>query len=287
MPLNSAHPFFPSTLRQRVRVPYRKGTENGICRWALYKRIVLSIALLAGLAGLISGCAYLYPRPEADPLAQQLFDRLDSRNRDLIRFKALADVRMAAGGRTVFGRVAMAAIFPDKFRIEWLNMIGQPITSLAGDGRTITIFSHLDNKTHKLQQSAKAMEPLIHIPIGVENLQKILLGRVPSPADVAIQMNLDNDADGVDCLVLKNRWHTIVETLKVDRQTSRPQEMKVFDQQGELQYEIQWLQWQTVGKYLLPAQLTLESASGQRVGLNMSRFWPDAQVPDSIFNLAT
>lgn len=246
-------------------------------------RIFCWMVLLASCMGLLAGCSYLYPRPEEDPQARKLLDQLDTRNAELGRFKALADVRMAAYSQEVSGRVAMAAVLPDKFRIEWLNMMGQPLTSLSGDGKMITIHSHIDSKRHRLRQTPKAMEPLIHIPIGVEDLQKILIGRIPVPADITVQG--DAQADDLDCLLFKNRWRTVVETVTVNRLTTLPQDLKRFNQQGELLYQVRWLKWRTAGKYLIPVKLELESATRQRVRLKVDRFWPDAEIPDSIFRL--
>ncbi len=241
------------------------------------------LVLLIMFIGFSAGCAHLFPPPQDNPQARQILVRLADNNARLKRFKALAHVRMKLDGQVVSGRIAMAGVVPSKLRIEWLNLMGQPLTSLTGDGEMITVYSRSDNKTHRLRQSPTAMEPLIHIPIGIEDLQKILVGRLPLPTDVAVQ--LKKSPNDRDILILKNRWQNVVATLKVDRLTSRVQEMRVFSGQGELLYEIQWAQWQNEGEYLVPVKLVFESESGQRVELTVDRFWPDVDVPESIFKL--
>ncbi len=190
---------------------------------------------------------------------------------------------MELDGQVVSGRIAIAAIVPDKLRIEWLNMMGQPLTTLSGDGERITIFSRTDNKVHRLRQSPTAMEPLIHIPVGIEELQRALVGRFPLPAEAAVQ--LQEGPDGVDLLILKNRWHNVVETLHVERPTCRVLNMKAFNGQGVLLYKVQWAQWKNEGAYFVPVKVVFESESRQRLILTMDRFWPDVDVPESIFKL--
>jgi len=252
-------------------------------RMPLIKRNLSHLMLLSILIGLFPGCAHLFSPPQENPQARQILIRLAENNAGLNRFKALAHVRMELDGQILSGRIAMAGVVPDKLRIEWLNMMGQPLTSLAGDGGMITIYSRTDNKVRRLRQSATAMAPLIHIPIGIEDLQKILVGRFPLPADAAVQ--LKEAANDIDILILKNRWHNVVETLRVNRITSRLMGMQAFSRQGEALYEIQWLQWQSEGEYLVPAKVVFESKSRQRVILTMDRFWPDADVPESVFKL--
>jgi outer membrane biogenesis lipoprotein LolB len=230
-----------------------------------------------------AGCAHLFPPPEDHPQARQILMRLAGNNAGLERFKALAHVRMELDSQVVSGRIALAAEKPDKLRIEWLNMLGQPLASLSGNGETITIISRTDNKVHRLSQSPAALEPLIHIPIGIEDLQNVLAGRIPLSVDVAVQLNeAPND---IDILILKNRWHNMVATLRVDRLTCRVLAMQTFSPQGVLQYEIQWLQWRNEGAYLIPVKMVFESESGKRVELSVDRFWPDVDLPASIFKL--
>jgi len=251
--------------------------------YRLKKRNLPNLVLLILFIGLSAGCAHLFPLPQENPQARQILVRLADNNAGLKRFKALAHVRMQLDGQVVSGRIAMAGVVPSKLRIEWLNLMGQPLTSLTGDGEMITVYTRSDNKTHQLRQSPTAMEPLIHIPIGIEDLQKILVGRLPLPANVAVQLKeASNDRD---ILILKNRWQNIVATLKVDRPTCRVQEMKTFSGHGDLLYEIQWVQWQNKGEYLVPIKLVFESESGQRVELTVDRFWPDVDVPESVFKL--
>ena len=177
----------------------------------------------------------------------------------------------------------MAAVVPHKLRVEWLNMMGQPSTSIAGDGRTISIWSATDHKLRHFRQSPGALAKLIQIPIGIEDFQNIVIGRPPLPVDTVVQFKgIRND---VDILALKNRWRREIAVIRVDQATDRVLTMQAFDGHGRPQYEARWLQWRKYGRYLLPTQMVLESGAGQRLRLTIDRFWPNAAVPSSTFEL--
>ena len=249
----------------------------------LIRKNLSHLAGLMLLIGFSTGCAHLFAPPAENSHGRQILQGLAGINAGLTRYKALAHIRIESDGQVISGRIAMAGILPGKLRIEWLDMMGQPLTTLAGDGETITIFSRIDNSTHRLRQSPKALEQLIHIPIGIEDLQTIMVGRLPLPVDVAVQIK---EAQGeTDKLVLKNRWHNVVATLQADRSTARALAMQTFSAQGEPLYEIQWLQWRNEGNYIVPVKMTFESESVQLLTLTTDRFWPDAEVPETVFKL--
>ena len=230
-----------------------------------------------------TGCAHLWPPLEDDAFARRVLQRLEDNNSGLTQFKALGHIRMESEEGTQSGRVAMASVVPGKLRADWLNMMGQPLASVAGDGETISIWSPTDSKVHRLPQSSNSLAKLIHIPLGIDAFQKIIIGRPPLPSHKAVQ--LKDSHDDVDVLSLRNRWRTEVAVIRVDRPTGRILDMKVFDGQGRLQYETRWLQWRSQGKYLLPAKISLESHTRQRLSLTVDRFWPDADVSSSVFVL--
>jgi hypothetical protein len=240
-------------------------------------------AILMYCVFLLSGCAHFMPPPRDELPARQALERIIDNNVGLTHFKALGQIRMASADGYRSGRIAVAAVMPCKLRADWLNMMGQPLTSLAGDGETIRIWSPTDAKVHSLRQSPGALAKLIRIPLGIEDFQNIIIGRPAVPSYTAVQFK--ESRDDVDLLSLKNRWRKEVAIIRIERSTGRLNAMQVFDGHGHLKYETRWLHWRRWGKYLLPGKITLESDARDRLSLTVDRFWPDADIAPSIFVL--
>ena len=186
-------------------------------------------------------------------------------------------IQLQNGSQTITARAAWAMAVPGRLRVELLNMLGQPMTSLASDGQFITIISHHDQSHYRFIQSRSALKRLIHLPIGIEELQALLAGRPPLPPYCAAQI------DG-QAIVLKNRWRTILAKLFLD-ETDQVQMLKVYDDDGALRYQVRWLQWQVVGPYTVPRRLQVDGGQGQRLNLTMDRFWADVQLSPKTFSL--
>lgn len=258
--------------------------------WVSFSLEIFVYKVLAKLIVIImvasaTGCGHLFKPPVDDPKARLMVDRLQQVNSELEQFKGLANIQMISDLHSQSGRIAFAAVKPDKMRVELLNMIGTPITSLSGDGETITILSHSDQRYYRLRQTPTALEALIQIPIGIEDLQSLLAGRVPIPRHATVHSKSTDTDSQNQWILFKNRWHGVVARLAVDRRTERIETLQVIDHEGELQYQIRWLQWQVTGPYNIPSKLFIESASKQKLTLKMDRFWPDAVVAPSTFVL--
>lgn len=222
-------------------------------------------------------------KPPSDDDARLVLHRMMAVNKGLDQFKGLANIRMESENRSRSGRIAFAAVVPDKMRIELLNAMGAPLTSLSADGERISVVSYVDQKRYRFRQTRTALEAIINIPIGIEDMQSLLAGKVPLPSYAFAKMMDGNNPD--DILVLKNRWRGTVANLEVDRVDSQVKSLRKFDGEGELQYQIQWLQWKRVGAYRVPSKLVINTPSHQRLIVIMGRFWPNAEVAPSTFLL--
>ena len=269
----------PETLTGRLRLqrhhPLRLIRIWIAGRFLCYLLIIFQVLFFAG-------CAHLMPIPEDQADARQLVDRLNHNSDNISQFKGLAQIRLVSNGRVVSGRIAIAAVAPDKMRVEWMNPMGQPVSSLIADGKTIALLSRIDNTHRRLRQSATGLEPLIHMPVGIGDLFDILTGSVPLPVDTFVQIK--QALSEPDTLIVKNRWNRTVADIRVDRTACRPQSMRFYNGQDELQYQIRWLQWRQDGKgHDLPIRIEFQSDDSQQLNLTMERFWPNAPVPLSLF----
>lgn len=227
------------------------------------------------------GCAWLAPPPEDDPLARQLLENWSRHNRDLPAFKGMMRIQMEEGGRVTSGRAAWAAAPPDRLRLEWLSPLGQPLLSFAGDGRMITLYVSAEQKFHRFKQSRNALERMIGMPIGIEDLVDTLAGRPPLPAHAAARM-----VNGQGCdVVLENRWHVPVAKLHSEK-CAHLESMTAFDTEGRALYQIQWLDWQAGPVDLLPRQIRLTSGAGDALTMILERYWIDTALPPDTFVIA-
>ena len=250
-----------------------------------FRSKLYALTVTIGAVVWLCGCSHMFKPPRDDAHARLLLDRLMQNNSALTQYKGLADIRMRVNGKSHSGRIAFAAVRPDKMRVELLNMMGTPLTSLSGDGDTVTIVSHGDRKHYRFRQTRTALASLIEIPIGIEDMQSLLAGRVPVPPHVSAQF-VPDQAFGTDAaILLKNRWRNTVARIQVDQSTQHIKALRVTDPEGKLQYQIRWLQWEVVGGYRLPLKLVIESSAKQMLTLTMDRYWPNAKVSPATFVL--
>jgi outer membrane biogenesis lipoprotein LolB len=237
--------------------------------------------LLISVFLFLTGCAG-WLRPVAhDETALKWVRQWVGHNDKLTYFKGLLQVQIQARGQNISGRAAVAGAVPDRMRLEFLSFIGQPILSIAGDGRTITLINMQEGKIHQLDQTGGALEKLIGMPLSVEHLLDVLLGRPPVP-DYAAAIRLgEGDACAVELI---SRWYVPRADIQSDR-CEHPEVMNVYDTDGKLQYTIRWLQWQLVQEYAVPRRVMVTSVDGARIEFTIDRFWPDTPLPPSTFVL--
>ena len=248
------------------------------------QRVLHTVTFFVILAVLfvIFGCGHFFKTPEDHPYARQLLRQIEEINADLTSFKGIAHMTMNANKQTTSGRIAIASQLPDKIRVELLNPLGQPLTSLSGDGKKITLFIRSENKIYHLRQSTNALERLIHIPIKIEELHQAILGRVSFATNESVQ--LENIEDDMCILTIWKRWHGKVAELKVDRKTTQLLSLETYSRQGNLLYHVQWSKWRSIGNYKIPYHIIIKS-NDRQLTISIDRFWPNADMPPSTFNL--
>jgi outer membrane biogenesis lipoprotein LolB len=239
------------------------------------------LALLLSAVVLLQGCAWLMPPPEEDALARQWVAQWATHNADLEPTKGLMRIEIISGGQVTSGRAAWAAEHPDRLRLEWLSALGQPLMSMAGDGQTITLYSSADQTYRRFAQSRTALERLIRMPIGIEDLIDLLAGRPPLPEYAAARFA---PGPGIG-VVLESRWRIRLAELQSDA-SRRLHSMTSYDPQGGVQYRIDWFRWDTFQGYAIPREVRLTSGTGDQLTLLIDRFYTDTELPPETFVIA-
>ncbi len=243
----------------------------------------LFFILLWLFTALIGGCSWAIRPPVDDMAARRIVQTAARHNENLRSYKGLAKIQIENADHRMSGRIAIAAAMPNQMRVEWLSAIGQPLTSLAGDGETITIISYADQNFYRLRQSRDAFNKVVHLPISMEEMLNMLAGRPLLPQYAVAQM-MQND-DGFDRVALKNRWHGVVAVLDMDPLNGRIISMKTYDGAGSWRYQVLWDHWRPRGKYTVASQVQIVSPEGRRLVVTMDRFWPDAEIAPKTFAL--
>jgi outer membrane biogenesis lipoprotein LolB len=232
--------------------------------------------------GVFIGCASLIPPPVEDMQARALVNRLTANNSRLDNFKGMMNARMKSAGQTLSGRVAWIANTPDRLRLEWLNPMGQPLTSLSGNGKKLIIVSHADQKRYRLRQTSTVLEQLIEVPMGIEDLVTLLSGRPLVPEFHAAQQFGASDGGGIR---LKNRWRLPLVDLYTDDK-GLPLKETIYGSEGQLLYRIQWDQWMDVDGFTVPRSFRIDTESGEWVQIRIHRFIPVEDLDPAVFDLS-
>lgn len=245
------------------------------------RRRFLWLYVLILLSSILSNsCAWLIAPPESDAPAQQQVARWADHNKALKQFKGLYRLQVVTREQSLKVRAALAAGAPDHLRVELLNLLGQPLLSLAADGEQMTVLVIADQKFHRFRQSPTALAPFIHVPLGPGELLDSLSGRPALPTYTAVQSG--PGPDGATMLYFKDRWHNLVADLRLAAD-GRMECLHRYNPDGSVQAEIHWIAWHTYNGYLVPRSLKLASGSGEEVTLSVERLWTDVILPPSLF----
>lgn len=259
----------------KTRKPQRPSPS---CCGRLYLPIVWSALLIA-----INACGWLVEPPQHDGEADILLKQWSGHNETLRRAKGLMRIDISASGRTLAGRAAWAAIFPDRIRIELLSFLGQPLMKFAADGNTIAVDVHDGEPPYRTDQKPGALEKIVDIPFGVADLLNVMKGCPPTVLFAAAQLRPEKDDR--KRVVLLNRWHQPVAELRASAR-GLIQEMAAFDGDGALLYRIAWKSWGQKGGYTFPGKIEVVSRRGERLSLQVDRLFPDVPVSKEMFEMS-
>ncbi len=230
----------------------------------------------------VHGCGWMAGPPQQDPEADALLDRWGGNNATLKQVKGFMRIQMDTSGSRLSGRAGWAAVFPDRIRIELLSFLGQPLMKFAANGKHIVVIVTGEEKPHFFTQRPGALEKIIYIPMGIEDLLKILKGCPPATGYVAAQLRNRDGRSGR--VVLLDRWHSPVAELKGDDDGSI-HEMVTFDSGGALLYRITWRGWMLSKGYRIPKEIEIVTGKGDRLSLLVDRFYPNSPVSNELFEM--
>jgi outer membrane lipoprotein-sorting protein len=236
----------------------------------------------------LSGCAAFKPlRPagvarQSTPAATELLSSLKRINSSLMTFKGLGTVSLVQNGKIQKFRAAWAAAEPDKFRLQLFGPAGQPVFSIACDGRYYYLLSSEKEGVAKQRVADSGLKRYIEIPIGVPDLLSLFRGRVPSFDDIPPIANLEKDAPQGKALVLIDASGERVDTIYLDEKAAF-REMERRNPEGRLVWRAVFENVSILDNYQIPNRITLAAENDVMVRIDVERFWANPSIPKDLF----
>jgi outer membrane biogenesis lipoprotein LolB len=248
------------------------------------RRII--IALLAALLS-VSGCASLIPRPEKNisPEAGDLLERIVAFNSRLKACKGIGTISFRSRADMPRMRFAWLCRLPDRIRLELLGATGTPLLTLSADGDNFYFLPRADNSRLRKEKAAGVtLGKAIAVPLPIPDAAHLLAGRIPLlDFDTAERIKPDNGKYG---LLLRQHRPERTETIIFDETTDRP--CRIEFRQGSkdaLEYAASFSGVRTVEDTTIPESIILENGQGESVAIEISRFWPETDLPIEKFVL--
>ena len=276
------------------------------------KRLIQSLHLPVVLFACLfffSSCALLSPKTSKGLRPRSAADAtvsiLKRQNHKLTTFKGLGRIIfLGSEGKEVATRIAWVASAPDRIRITLSSISGQPIISVASDGRWLYLISYAKGEFFKKRATSSNMKQFFSISIKSQDIVNILAGRVPfgkydsavlirggslkrSSGESPNAAGISSPSENVhgDTLILKDKWGNLLEKIYLNPSLD-VQKIEIFHSAGGLLYRVEFYGMHKISGYRIPSRLKVSNDDGQGFKLDLSRYWADARVSPSAFTLS-
>lgn len=249
------------------------------------KRLLVFFVFLLSIF-LVQGCTYLISGSiqETREEAYEVLAKINNINAQLLYFKGLGSVRLTRNGHLQTARAAWAGSMPHQLRMEIKAVSGQPLIGIANDGQYFYVALYPENKFFKKPSDSDILKRFLSLPIKSDMLLELLAGRIPiMPYDIAILEPGDDDKYQV--LLLKKRWHGLVEKIYFEKQHFKIIKIEIYKDSFEPACKIELQAVQKIKQYNIPHRLIIDNLSGDSLHLKIDRYWPDVEINPLIFKL--
>lgn len=237
---------------------------------------------LTGCAGIKDG-SLVKTDEKSSAAATALHASLSGANHSLVSLKGMGTISMTEGNRKQKFRSVWAAKAPDRLRIELLGLTGQPVASIACDGKYYYFLSHAEGKLVKRRASQSGFNKIINIPIGAEDVFALFSGR-PAPSGGRLITRIERDAPHETVLVLRDVDMDIQDRVYADRRDGAITRIeRGRDGSGQLIWRAALDNRITEQGYNLPKRLTLSSGEDVQVRIDTERFWANPELSADLF----
>jgi len=213
-----------------------------------------------------------------------LLSKIQNTNSNLKTFKGIGSIHFGTGGQRQKARAAWVGAMNAKLRIEILSISGQPAASLADDGKWFYLHLHQKQRFHKKRSTGNNLKSFFSIPVETQDVVDLLAGRVPIRNHHQVSIVANPSQEGY-ILILSKRWRGEIERIYLDKEKSRIDKIEILGNQGSIAYRVHFAGRQTVDGFVIPASLVITNTKGDRLKIEIERFWTNVAVSPSMFVL--
>lgn len=141
------------------------------------KWVVPAVVLLIGLAG----CASLPPAPSPEPLPSpdSLALRLRERQAAIQSYAGQGRLRIKSPGSLYTFDLMVAAVRPDRLRLQAFDFMGRPVLTLITDGREMSLMDYRNSTMYRGAATSENLQRLIPVDLELAQIVTLLSGGQP------------------------------------------------------------------------------------------------------------
>jgi len=222
--------------------------------------------------------------PSLQGKAFSIISAIQKRNSSLRTFKGLGKISLSNNGESLNARVAWVGSYPNQLRFEILGIGGHPLLSFSFNNDQQFFISHTDKTFYHRKDTDADLEDLTAISIKLNDIMKLLTGRIPVYEYFDFEIIEDSSGTG-RILVLKNKWTGVCEKLYLDEENTKIYKIEVFGLIGGLTYRAVFDGGMEIESMEVPSKLTLTDGNGASLSLRIDRYLKNIPVSSSVFVL--
>ena len=205
-------------------------------------------------------------------------------NADLVSFKGIGKITLTSPTRTRTERVGWIGLDDERIRIEILGPTGPPVASFASDGQYFYLNLRAEKQFYRKYANAESFNDLFGVPVMPSDLVSLLKGRIPIRPHVGTNLFVRSGNDGY-LLGLTRKWRTTIQELVFDDRKQKVMQVDMYKPGKTLIYRAQLENRRRVGAIEVPFRLILTADTGDRLQLDIDRYWTNVSVDPSVFIL--
>ncbi len=197
--------------------------------------------------------------------------------------KGIGRISLWDSGGIQTSRAAWAGTTDGRLRIEMLGLPGHPVAKFIYDGMDCIFISPLDQRTYRKNSVDADLDSLTGIAVPTGDIIKILSGAIPVALydEAALQYG---EPHCRDILVLKKKWHGVVEKLFLNQTHDRAAKVE-FYRWGRIVYRAEISDLRDVDGRAVPFRIVFSDADQKGFSIDVEKCWLDMDVSPEMFSI--